>query len=89
VVDVEMLGSGDIRPCLFCVVCGGRLRLESAWLAFPAVHDRQRQSSGKWIHRGCLNGNARQVFGVQRVTLWRAIELLKRLAQQVEPDSLI
>jgi hypothetical protein len=85
VLTVRKRGTdGDVEPVLICRVCGKRLRLQEAWLDFCPVSPSTPQSEGQWLHRGCLDGQAKALFGTSRVVLWQARWVLEKLMRMTE-----
>jgi hypothetical protein len=87
-IDVRLLGVGETESVnlrLLCGVCFAPLSGKDRWLAFvrPGKDNRAVPLSPMWLHRGCLNGSVRRLMGTDAVTLWRASDVLQRLAESL------
>jgi hypothetical protein len=72
--------SGGTTVSLCCCLCGRRLRLTEAWLAFPVNCEAQE---GRWVHRPCLNGRIRTFFAGSRAVMMNGQSALVNLAQHL------
>jgi hypothetical protein len=71
--------SGGLTVELRCAVCAQRLSLTTGWFAFPPV-DADNNTTGRWLHRRCLDTHVKALFGTAAVTLIRADAVFECMA---------
>jgi hypothetical protein len=63
--------SGGLAVELRYAVWAQRLTLMTAWLAFSPI-DAGQKTTGRWLHRRCLDIRVKALFGTAALTLMRA-----------------
>jgi hypothetical protein len=79
-------GLGWLRVELRCELCQGRLSIFTAWLAFPPIY-AGKSTTGRWLHKRCLDGSVASVFGTAGVPLMRADSVFQRLAASMSDTN--
>jgi hypothetical protein len=77
---------GGLQVELRCAVCAQRLTLTTAWFAFPPI-DAGKNTTGRWLHRQCLDTRVKALFGTPAVTLMRADVVFERLAASLSDTN--
>jgi hypothetical protein len=64
-----------------CAICQQPLRLQATWLVFPSRGDTV---PGEFVHKTCIDGKCRELFGQDHVVMMRGAVALTNLAKSLE-----
>jgi hypothetical protein len=65
-----------------CAICEEALQLRVAWLVWPA--NGGDEVPGEFVHKTCVDGRCRELFGQDRVVMMRGSAALTSLAKSLE-----